>query len=180
MREDISQWLIDENIKLTQSNYDEVYDAMWISDSVTGNASGSYTFNTWQAEENLCHNYDLLDEALNEFGCSNENILEKGAEWCDVTIRCYLLGQMVSEFIEEETDEDLVRNILWEYNGLLAIGDLEFEYKGALITHVVINDDLSLSYWSGNPCEEEDKHAAEILISEELKQEINDMILKYY
>ena len=38
------------------------------SDSVTGNGSGSYTFNSWAAEENLCHNMDLLKEALNEFG----------------------------------------------------------------------------------------------------------------
>ena len=30
-------------------------DELWVDDQVTGNASGSYTFNTWEAEENLCH-----------------------------------------------------------------------------------------------------------------------------
>lgn len=32
---------------------DYLNDELWIHDSVTGNASGSYTFNTWKAEENL-------------------------------------------------------------------------------------------------------------------------------
>lgn len=43
---------------------EKLNDDLWIEDSVTGNASGSYTFNTWQAEENLAHNWDLLEEAL--------------------------------------------------------------------------------------------------------------------
>ena len=66
-------------------------DTLFCEDSVTGNASGSYTFNAYEAEENLCHNMDLLQEALEEFGCGIE-YLEKGAEACDVTIRCYLLS----------------------------------------------------------------------------------------
>lgn len=77
-----------------------------VFDSVTGNASGSYTFNTWTAEEYLCHNWELLGEALTEFGC-DMSYLEKGAEACDVTIRCYLLGQAISEVLDEiETEEE--------------------------------------------------------------------------
>lgn len=70
-------------------------------DSITGNASGSYTFNVWEAEENLCHNMDLLKEACDEFGCNIGELVEKGAESCDVTIRCYLLSQAIAEVIEE-------------------------------------------------------------------------------
>lgn len=84
---------------------DNLYDDLFCNDSVTGNASGSYTFNTWQAEENLCHNMDLLEEALEEFGC-DINYLEKGAEACDVTIRCYLLSSALSEVIDELGLED--------------------------------------------------------------------------
>ena len=73
---------------------------MWIADSVTGNASGSYTFSTWQAEENIAHNMDLLSEAMEEFGNSPAD-MQNGAEWCDVTIRCYLLGQVLQEVLEE-------------------------------------------------------------------------------
>lgn len=77
---------------------------LWTEDSVTGNASGSYTFNTYEAEENLAHNWDLLAEALEEFE-NEENPISKGAEWCDVTIRCYLLGECIAEALEEIEDD---------------------------------------------------------------------------
>lgn len=48
--------------------FSELYNDAWIDDSVTGNASGSYTFSTWKAEENVCHNMDLFHEAMDEFG----------------------------------------------------------------------------------------------------------------
>lgn len=78
----------------------KLYDEMWTADEVTGNGSGSYTFNRWQAEENLCHNMELLAEALADFGCGLDYI-EKGAEACDVTIRCYLLGPVLAEVLDE-------------------------------------------------------------------------------
>lgn len=74
---------------------------LWIDDQVTGNGSGSYTFNTWEAEENLCHNMDLLAEACDEFGQDIGETVKRGAEYCDVTIRCYLLGSAISEAIDE-------------------------------------------------------------------------------
>ena len=84
-----------------REEFDEkLYNEMWTADSVTGNGSGSYTFNTWQAEENLCHNMDLLADALADFGCGLDYI-EKGAEACDVTIRCYLLGSALAEILDE-------------------------------------------------------------------------------
>lgn len=75
-------------------------DELWTKDSVTGNGSGSYTFNAWQAEENLCHNLDLLGEALDDFECET-SYLEKGAEACDVTIRCYLLRQAIASVLDD-------------------------------------------------------------------------------
>lgn len=76
-------------------------DELWIDDQVTGNASGSYTFNTWKAEENLCHNMSLLEEACDEFGQDVGEAVKRGAEYCDVTIRCYLLGSAIAEAIDE-------------------------------------------------------------------------------
>lgn len=73
---------------------EDLNEKLFVEDSVTGNASGSYTFNTWKAEEYLCHNLDLLAEANEQFGGSSD-ILYDGAEMCDVTIRCYLLGQAI-------------------------------------------------------------------------------------
>lgn len=77
---------------------------LWTCDSVTGNASGSYYCNSWKAEEALAHNWDLLAEAMKEF-CCEVDLLEKGAEWADVTIRCHLLGQAISEVLDEMEEE---------------------------------------------------------------------------
>lgn len=86
---------------------EELNDSCWIDDSVTGNASGSYTYNAWKAEQYVCHNIDLLGDALSEFGAENTacDILEHGAEWCDVTIRCYLLVQVIPQAVDEMADE---------------------------------------------------------------------------
>lgn len=110
VKADVLDYINENEIKVTTSNRDDIEqqlnDDLFCNDSVTGNASGSYTFNTWQAEENICHNLDLLGEALKEFG-DGADYLEKGAEACDVTIRCYLLGQAISEALDEvETEDD--------------------------------------------------------------------------
>lgn len=83
---------------------EKLNDDLFTEDSVTGNASGSYTFSTYEAEENLCHNLDLLAEAVEEFGGTTD-ILKDGAEACDVVIRCYLLGEAISEALEEIEDD---------------------------------------------------------------------------
>ena len=128
--EDIREEMKYRKVKVTSMNKDEVYsdlyDELFVTDSVTGNASGSYTFNAWQAEENLCHNMDLLEEALNEFGYGEENPLSKGAEWCDVTIRCYLLGQALSTVIEEKCSEwEELRDKANDWWGSLGFEDME-------------------------------------------------------
>jgi hypothetical protein len=80
-------------------------DTLFTCDSVTGNASGSYTFNSCKAEENICHNLDLLGEALQEFGCTSSYLIDKGAEAADVTIRCYLLPGAISDILDEFEEE---------------------------------------------------------------------------
>lgn len=57
--------------------------------------------NSYKAEESIAHNWDLLNEALDEFEQNNINVIEKGAEWADVTIRCYLLGSVISDVLDE-------------------------------------------------------------------------------
>lgn len=97
---------ISENIDISDfKNREELSEKLneecFISDSVTGNASGSFTFSSWDAEENVCHNLGLLSEAVSEFGCDTVDILDKGAEWCDVTIRCYVLPQAIELALDE-------------------------------------------------------------------------------
>lgn len=104
VKEDVKNYIEENGIKVTSENRDELEeqlnDDLFCNDSVTGNGSGSYTFNRWRAAENLCHNWDLLAEAIDEF-CGDVNILKQGAEACDVTIRCYLLNQAISEVLDE-------------------------------------------------------------------------------
>ena len=112
VKEDIRQYIKDNGILVTPNNRysleDKLRDELWACDSVTGNASGSYTFNTWQAEENLCHNYDLLVDACTEFGSDIYDCLDS-PERADVTIRCYLLSECIDSVLDElevELDED--------------------------------------------------------------------------
>lgn len=84
---------------------EKLNDELWTVDSVTGNGSGSYTFSTYEAEENICHNLDLLGEALTEFGSGADYLITNGAEAADVTIRCYLLGECIAAALEELEDD---------------------------------------------------------------------------
>lgn len=110
VKEDVKNVVVNEynyieELKNDREEFEQrLYDELWVNDSVTGNASGSYTFNAWQAEENICHNMDLLKEACNEFNTDLADIIES-AESCDVTIRCYLLNQSISEILDELEEE---------------------------------------------------------------------------
>lgn len=110
VKNDVINYIEYNNIEVTEDNRYEVEqelnDRLFLEDSVTGNASGSYTFSTWKAEENLCHNMDLLAEALEEFGGDVPNAIARGAEYCDVTIRCYLLPRAISEVLDEIVSEE--------------------------------------------------------------------------
>ena len=95
------------HIKENYNNLDEVnesllYDDLWIDDAVTGNASGSYYCNAYKAEEALAHNLDLLKVACEEFDCIPDLA---SPEACDVTIRCYLLGECMYDALEELKEE---------------------------------------------------------------------------
>ena len=78
VKTDVRTW-IDDNVKFSEweGNREglEEYlnDELFVDDSVMGNGSGSYTFNAWEAEENICHNMELLGEACEEFGNDADN-----------------------------------------------------------------------------------------------------------
>ena len=78
---------------------------LWTEDSVTGNGSGSYTFNRYKAKEYVIDNIELVVEMADEFGVDNKTLGEKFREedweYFDVSIRCYLLYQAITEAIEQ-------------------------------------------------------------------------------
>lgn len=110
--EDVKQYIEDE-IDLTEwrGNRDgleeKLNDDLFVNDSVTGNTSGSYYCNTWKAEEALAHNLELIEEVAEEWGIEPTISAgyEHGAEWWDVTIRCYYLGQAIGEVLDELEEE---------------------------------------------------------------------------
>ena len=113
VKSDIREYLKDELdvgtfgllIQGDDDTIEDVREALFEDDSITGNASGSYTMNTLKAEENLVGNWDLLEEVMSEFDL-HVNPIEKGAEWCDSLIRCYLVDWCFTEAIKEITKQE--------------------------------------------------------------------------
>lgn len=107
VKADIREWL-NENRGMDELKDDltadgwnvfrNLYDELFCEGSITGNASGSYTCDRWQAEENICHNWGLLNNAQQFYG--NRPDLSN-PEACDVTIRVYLLNDCLYEVLEE-------------------------------------------------------------------------------
>lgn len=114
MSADISAWVEDAGgiYELMQENNlsdsDELAeylnDELFVSDSVTGNGSGSYWFSTYKAQLALIGNTDLLGDAIAEFDADAKKCLYS-PETADVTIRCYLLGSAVAEYVSAHEDE---------------------------------------------------------------------------
>lgn len=112
MVDDIKDY-IDENINLEeyedrQELEEKLNDDLWVEDSVTGNGSGSYTFDRHQSYENVQGDPDAMDyirDLVSEFGVDAETVAEKfldeDYEYWDVSIRCYLLGQAIGEALDQ-------------------------------------------------------------------------------
>lgn len=90
-------------------------DNLWVDDSVTGNGSGSYTFDGETSKEYVTGSDDGMDtlrEAAREFDCEHRAFtafLENNWEYLDVTIRCYLLSQAISAAIDELEEEGKIQ-----------------------------------------------------------------------
>ena len=106
--QDVVDYLLDNyDVKaiedFDQDDLADLQDDLFNEDSVTGNASGSYTFNESEAEEHLLYNRELLVEALKEFAVPPYELLYNyidDPEAEDVTVRCYLLSQAIEAAVE--------------------------------------------------------------------------------
>ena len=133
MTEDVKQWITDE-VNLADWTEDrggleqQLNDDLWTADSVTGNGSGSYTFNRVQASLYVLDNMDLLQKAINEFATDPATVgnkfISEDWEWFDVTIRCYLLGSVISDAMKDLFEKNIVKTtrlaggLLCPYKGL--------------------------------------------------------------
>ena len=123
---DIECWMDKDGDPFDLSQFEDREEAteflreeLWSEDDITGNGSDGYASEE-ECEEFLCHNLDLLFDALFEFGELEESLLdnlhkhykEKNlARWADCTIRCYVLDNAIENAL-----------ITWEKYG--------FKYKG--------------------------------------------------
>lgn len=87
---------------------EQMNDDLWTDDSVTGNGSGSYTFDSAKAYEYLKGDPDAMDyirDLVYDFGIDAETVAEKfldeDYEYWDVSIRCYLLGEAIGRALDE-------------------------------------------------------------------------------
>lgn len=118
---DVENWLNYNDFELSNfENREEaaefLRDELWAEDSVTGNGPQGYASEE-ECEEFLCHNLNLLFDALSEFGELVGSLLDKHhkeknlARRADCTIRCYVLDDAIENAL-----------ITWEKYG--------FKYKG--------------------------------------------------
>lgn len=92
----------DELKEMSESDFREKIELLDLfnSDYVTGNASGSYEFNVWKAEENICHMWNEIQDMITE-GFITIDSLQYGAEGIDVALRCYFLNEALENVISE-------------------------------------------------------------------------------
>lgn len=93
IKEDVKNYIDDEITISDFSDRDELEnylnDELWTCDSVTGNASGSYTMNRLTARDYVIDNIDELNDAVENLGIDKnivgEKFLAEDFEWCDVS-----------------------------------------------------------------------------------------------
>ena len=116
IRADVKEWIEDNKEQIEGLDrcdaYEVVYDSCWVDDSVTGNASGSYTFSRWEARQNFFNDEDseeYIDQMIEDGFTTRESVgravQESQWELLDVTIRCWLLCDAVNDVLDEYYDD---------------------------------------------------------------------------
>ena len=133
-----------EIIKQSEDKDDAFYqleDRFFIKDSITGNASGSYYFNSYKARLQ-CYNYFRnVEEALEEYGYNKDlqnfktfvNLVEEGYLNIDTMALDY-------ELINEVLDEDEASEIYYLFE---EIESLDFETIDVITRCYMLNEVLS-------------------------------------
>lgn len=112
--EDVITYIQDE---VNASEYEDrdsleeyLNDTLWTEGSVTGNGSGSYTFDRAKAREYVVANLDLVQEMASDFCIDTadlgEHFMQDDWEWFDVSIRCDLLGWAIGYALDWLESDD--------------------------------------------------------------------------
>lgn len=118
VKEDVKTWLMDNSDQFEEikSNNeidgvidwdgvkDDLNETLWNEDSITGNGSGSYTFNSEKARSyvldgGLQYLEDLANEGWITYESIGKDVTNYNFESLDVALRCYFLSQAIEEVI---------------------------------------------------------------------------------
>ena len=84
---------------------EEIYDDLIENSDITGNMSGSYTFDSFKAKGYVLDNFDLFKAACDDFGYGYADVgewfLDELWETMDVIIREFVLRECVENAINE-------------------------------------------------------------------------------
>lgn len=121
VKDDVKTWLVDNSSQFEEIKdnnkidgvidwdgvKDDLNETLWNDDSITGNGSGSYTFNSKKAREYVLNGDGLqyLEDLVNEGWLTYESIgkyiTDYNFESLDVSLRCYFLSQAIEEVITD-------------------------------------------------------------------------------
>ena len=104
MVDELESMIKDSDIDFTGKNrgeaFEELQDLAFDRD-LTGNRTGSYWCNELKAERALLGNYDLVQDALDDFGMESVDSPELiSGEHLDVLVREHLLPQVINEVLD--------------------------------------------------------------------------------
>ena len=104
MSDELEDMIKDSDITFNGKNrgesYEDLQDLAFDRD-LTGNRTGSYWCNELKAEWALLGNYDLVEDALDNFGMDSVDSPELiSGEHLDVLVREHLLPQVIDEVLD--------------------------------------------------------------------------------
>lgn len=113
IKKDIVQYIKD-NINI--EDFDDVEDfkiyltkILLIPNEITGEINNSYTKDSVLSEIFLVGNLSLLSKSLEYFYNTNNinitNVLNRGAEYCDMIVRMYILETSIDEILNQIVEE---------------------------------------------------------------------------
>lgn len=118
MVEDITEWMEYNNFDLSEYTdleeaHEYLHDELWDEDDITGNGEKGYATKV-DYENYLCHNWDALIEAIEDFCVDMNNIinlLEKKdvtliLQWCDSLIRLNTLDMAIETALEDWVNKE--------------------------------------------------------------------------
>lgn len=120
VKDDVETWLVDNSSQFEEIKdnnkidgvidwdgvKDDLNEILWNEDSITGNGSGSYTFNREKAREyvfddGLQYLEDLVNEGWLTYEDIGKDVTNYNFESLDVSLRCYFLSQAIEEVITD-------------------------------------------------------------------------------